>query len=91
MKPIQRKHWAIAFRSGSKVAREPFLIFESWDDRWFKSMPIPNTPSRPLMFGSRRIARAWCAEKRKKWDKEPLSFGHWHVWPVRVVETITPI
>lgn len=90
MKPIHRKLWGIGYRSGANKPGEPFLIFESWDDRWLKMLPIPGTTMRPLMFASRQLARRWCMVKRKTWQGKTSGFAHWRVWPVRVTESVIP-
>lgn len=84
---IERKLWAIAFR-GTDRSNDPFLIFESWDEDWPVVNPtIPGTPIHPLLFVSRRIARAWCAAHLEKWKRNPAMTG-WRVWPVRVIQKV---
>lgn len=85
-----RTLWAVEMRSASG---RPMLIGDSWHaltgDAWhaLTAPKYPGQPSRCLLFTTRKLARAWCAEAT---DKHAEHSKDWCFRTVRVRETVKP-
>lgn len=78
-----RKLWGIEFKSKGEA---PVLIGGGWHPA-LKPRYV-GEPSRPILFVSRILARAWCIEQLAKYEGRDDVCKHWHFRPVRVRELV---
>lgn len=78
-----RTYWGVLF-TGALRKDASSLIGEAWDSR--PRQTPDDCPSRPLLFTSRRAARAWCAAKHAHYAKRGDNCAEWRFRPVRVRE-----
>ena len=79
--------WGIQFSSNRDgFGDPPMLIGGNWHPA--NKPRFPGEPSRPILFTSRKLARAWCREEREKYKDRNDTCKHWIFQPVRVRETV---
>jgi hypothetical protein len=81
-----RNLWGIEF-IGMGAGEAPFLIGGGWHPAL--KPRFVGEPSRPILFTSRRLAHAWCAEKMAQYADSDIC-KHWRFRAVRVRETVCP-
>lgn len=87
--PWDRLQWGIAFRGSDGHV---MLIGETWALPAGAPCPLPDSPTRALMFTTRDKARQWCAIRNAEWAASASDIVcRWRVKPVRVRETVQPI
>ena len=84
MKPIVRLAWGV--RLDDDVMS---LLYEGWSGNWYRR--YDGDVSRPLLFASRRQARAWCAARHARYATRSDSLRDWRFRPVRARETVDVI
>lgn len=85
-----RKLWAIEFSTNAdNLGDQPKLIGGNWHEA--NTPRYVGEPSRPVLFTTRALARAWCKEKMAKYSDRDDSCKHWRFRPVRVREVVATI
>lgn len=79
-----RMLWAVEIRSKS-CKPEGMLIGDTWHA--VTPQKYLGEPPRALLFKTRRMAREWCFNATRKYQKHGPD---WKFRPVRVRETLTP-
>jgi len=81
----RRNLWGVEFTSGRR-ADTPMLIGTAWSTA--RPGDYVGEPTRPLLFVSRRTARAWCQAKCAQYADRTDTCAMWRFRAVPVRETI---
>lgn len=86
-----RKFWGVEFSSsGDKLGDKPMLLGIGWHE--VRDNPrYAGEPTRPLLFTTRTLARAWCKKQMEKYKDRNDVCKYWRFRPVRVRELISRI
>lgn len=71
--------WAVQFKGSG---RKPVLLEDAWRDHWRRE-----ELGHWVLFQSRRAAREWCLELRRKYDYNVRAL-RWRFTPVRITVTV---
>lgn len=82
----KRRLWGVLF-TGSLRRDASVLIGRGWSAA--PETPYPGEPTRPLLFTTRAVARAWCKAKEASYEDRQDLCTDWRFRAVRVRETVT--
>ena len=85
-KPWDRSLWGVVFTTPREP---PILIGETWHEQACIQR-YAGEPCRVLLFTTRKLAQAWCAEYNARFRSRPKgdTVRLWRVRPVRVRERV---
>lgn len=78
-------YWGVLFRC---PGTGPFLVGETWHK--VRPPAYDGEPLRPLLFNTRKQARAWCAAEMTRYASAPQTYLNWRVRAVRVRLVLKP-
>ena len=82
-----RKLWAVVHNSPTH--ENAMILGESWHD--LRPAFYPGEASRPLLFKTRREAKAWCTAERARFADRTDFVAKWRFTPLRVRTRLTPL
>jgi hypothetical protein len=85
-----RNLWAIQLTSANNLPKIIGSLLHK--DAVHVGSKYKGEPTRPLLFCTRKQARAYCSETNKAWStRADCVFYRWNVRPLKVRETFNPV